>query len=124
MNPWIAHVNAFRAAHPGMSYKDALKGASATYVKVPGAKPSRPRSPKARKAPGPRAKLAPGLHSCAGLSEDPCMVAPNCYWKPSKKVCATRSGAQVKQRMQGKERKAMLAEIRGQPPQQAGGYWW
>ena len=28
---WISHVKAYRAKHPGMSYKDALKGASKTY---------------------------------------------------------------------------------------------
>lgn len=32
-SPWIAHVQRFRAANPGMSYKDALKAASATYQK-------------------------------------------------------------------------------------------
>lgn len=32
-NPWFAHVAAFRAANPGMAYKDALKAASATYTK-------------------------------------------------------------------------------------------
>lgn len=28
---WIAHVKKYRAKHPGMSYRDALKGASKTY---------------------------------------------------------------------------------------------
>lgn len=70
---------------------------------------------------GPRAKLSPAYHSCAGLTQDPCDVAPNCYWQPTKKRCATRSGKQVKQRMQGADRAAMMAQIRGQ---QTGGYWW
>jgi len=30
---WIQHVKAYRAKHKGMSYKDALKGASKTYNK-------------------------------------------------------------------------------------------
>jgi hypothetical protein len=73
-----------------------------------------------KRAPiGPRPKLAPGLHSCAGLGADPCEVAPNCYWQPTKSICKTRSGKQVKQRMQGAERKAMLSQLRGQQ----GGYY-
>lgn len=31
---WIAHVKAYRAAHPGVSYKDSLKAASATWKKA------------------------------------------------------------------------------------------
>lgn len=30
-NPWIAHVQAYRSSHSGMSYSDALKHASRTY---------------------------------------------------------------------------------------------
>lgn len=30
---WIAYVKAYRSKHPGMSYRDALKGASALYNK-------------------------------------------------------------------------------------------
>jgi large subunit ribosomal protein L40e len=33
-NPWLVHVNAFRAKHPELSYQEALKAASKTYVKV------------------------------------------------------------------------------------------
>ena len=32
-NPWMEHVRRFRAANPTVSYKDALKLASATYTK-------------------------------------------------------------------------------------------
>jgi len=32
-NPWIVYVNKFRAKHPKMSYKQALKKASQTYKK-------------------------------------------------------------------------------------------
>lgn len=81
---------------------------------------SRSPAPKKRSPYGPRPKLSPGLHSCVGLEEDPCEVAPNCYWQPNKKVCKTRSGAPVKKLMQGSERQSMLAQIRGQQ----GGYWW
>jgi hypothetical protein len=57
--------------------------------------------------------LAPALHSCAGLGQDPCDVAPNCYWQASNKRCVTRSGKEVKQMYQGNERQDMLAQIRG-----------
>ena len=30
-NPWLVHVNAFRATHPTMSYKTVLKQAKDTY---------------------------------------------------------------------------------------------
>ena len=33
-NPWMAHVAAFRAANPTLSYKQCLVGAKATYKKV------------------------------------------------------------------------------------------
>ena len=36
-SPWLAHVKAYRASHPGMSYKDALSGASASYKSSSGA---------------------------------------------------------------------------------------
>ena len=32
-NPWLVHVNAFRAKHPELSYQDVLKEASKTYVR-------------------------------------------------------------------------------------------
>jgi hypothetical protein len=32
-NPWLEHVNQFRNDHPELSYKDALKEASKTYVR-------------------------------------------------------------------------------------------
>ena len=34
-NLWNAHVKAFRAAHPELSFKQALKDAGATYEKMP-----------------------------------------------------------------------------------------
>jgi len=37
-SPWISHVKKFRAQNPGMSYKDALKGASKTYQRGQGLK--------------------------------------------------------------------------------------
>lgn len=33
-NTWLAHVKAYRVDHPGVSYKDALKAASATWKKA------------------------------------------------------------------------------------------
>jgi hypothetical protein len=33
-NPWLAHVKKFRGENEGMKYKDALKGAAASYDKV------------------------------------------------------------------------------------------
>ena len=32
-NPWIAHLSAYRKAHPGVSYKKAMQEAKKTYVK-------------------------------------------------------------------------------------------
>lgn len=33
MNPWLAHVKAFRAKHPNLSYKQVLVEAKKTYTK-------------------------------------------------------------------------------------------
>lgn len=33
-NPWMDHVKAFRATHPGLSFKDVLKQAKTTYKKA------------------------------------------------------------------------------------------
>ncbi len=33
-NSWLDHVKAYRAAHVGISYKEALRGASATWKKA------------------------------------------------------------------------------------------
>jgi hypothetical protein len=44
-SPWIAHVAAFRAEHPDISYKEALVQAKATYTSSnPNAKPRKPRT--------------------------------------------------------------------------------
>jgi len=99
------------------------QGAKRQYCRKPAAS-----SPRAAPAPvsvnakkRSRPILAPALHSCAGLGQDPCDVAPNCYWQPSKKRCATRSGKQVKQMYQGNERQEMLAQIRASERSQMGG---
>jgi hypothetical protein len=34
MNPWLQHVKAYRATHPSVSYRDALKQAKSTYTKT------------------------------------------------------------------------------------------
>lgn len=41
---WMDHVAAYRAAHPGVSYKDALVGAKATYTAQPKAAKAATRS--------------------------------------------------------------------------------
>ena len=33
LSPWLAHVADVRSRNPGMSYKDAMKRASASYVR-------------------------------------------------------------------------------------------
>ena len=44
---WLIHVGETRAAHPEMSYKEALKAASSTYrAKKAAAKPKKPTKPK------------------------------------------------------------------------------
>ena len=44
---WLIHVGETRAANPEMSYKEALKAASATYkAKKAAAKPKKPTKPK------------------------------------------------------------------------------
>jgi len=64
-------------------------------------------------APRPRATLSKPYHSCSKLTDaELCDVAPHCYWKPNEKVCRTRSGAGVKQLMQGQDRQSMLAGVR------------
>ena len=35
MNPWLAHVKAFRAKNPSLSYKQVLVQAKASYTKKP-----------------------------------------------------------------------------------------
>jgi hypothetical protein len=34
MNPWIRHLKAYRAKHPGVSLGDAMKRAKSTYKKT------------------------------------------------------------------------------------------
>jgi hypothetical protein len=33
VNDWIKHVKMYQSSHPGMSYKDAMKGAKHSYKK-------------------------------------------------------------------------------------------
>lgn len=98
---------------PNLMKRAGLAWRAAGLAKAPPkpktAGPSRRPDPR-----GPKGKLAGPLHSCAGLDEDPCDVAPNCYWKPSAKQCATRSGKAVIAKFQGPERQTLLASIRGQ----------
>lgn len=46
-NPWLEHVAKFRTSHPGLSYKEILQKAKATYTKVA----PRAKSPKKFKGP-------------------------------------------------------------------------
>jgi len=72
-------------------------------------------------APRPRATLSKAYHSCSKLTNpEQCDVAPHCYWKPNEKVCRTRSGAGIKQLMQGQDRQNMLAQVRSLRAQQQG----
>ena len=38
-NPWIKHVEEFRAKHPNMSYKEVLQRAKSTYIRSTHSKP-------------------------------------------------------------------------------------
>lgn len=61
-----------------------------------------------------RPTLPRALHSCASLDEEPCEVAPNCYWQPKIKKCATRSGKEAVDMFTGPDRTSMLRQVRGQ----------
>jgi hypothetical protein len=39
-NAWITHVKKYQAAHPGMSYGDAMKAARPSYTKQAGGNPA------------------------------------------------------------------------------------
>jgi len=73
-----------------------------------------------------RQKLEGALHSCAGLSEDPCVVAPNCVWQPKAKRCMTNSGKPVVGLFHNKKRDNLMKSLRGQQvqQQQEGGRYW
>lgn len=61
-----------------------------------------------------RPTLPGALHSCAGLPEDTCDIAPNCYWQPNKKQCKTRSGKAAVNLMKNPNRDALMKQIKGQ----------
>lgn len=123
-------------------------GAKRQYCHAKPAARSRSRSPVARattRKPKVVPKLAPALHSCTGLDEEYCDMAPNCYWKPKTNQCVTRSGADVVKTM---NRQGLMSAVRGSSGMalkpvktrasaglgpsparlgrvvQCGGYWW
>lgn len=138
-NPYIAHMKATK----GLTKQQQL--ASYRSAKAAGALPE-PKQVVGKS----RDKLVGALHSCAGLDQDPCTVAPNCYWQPKAKRCMTRSGKDVVDLMGNPRRAAMLNQVvqkrhdqlvekinhtplneqerdfLGMSPQvdQQGGYWW
>jgi len=54
-SPWVAHVKAYQASHPGMSYKDAMSAARASYVK--GKRPAPAAPVHVAPAPVPEAEI-------------------------------------------------------------------
>lgn len=55
----------------------------------------RTKSPGPGRGRGPRQRLPTAYHACSGLKEEPCDVAPMCYWQPKSKRCMTRHGKGV-----------------------------
>ena len=121
----------YRSQNRGLAKKAAPKKAASPYkpsyrpgfapVKKVTTKKAAPR----KRAYSPRPKFEGALHSCAGLAQDPCEVAPNCYWKPKNQTCATRSGAKAINLFRNPARQALLSSPalhRAQGHQQ-GGYW-
>jgi hypothetical protein len=97
------------------------------YEPVPAPMPtSAPWAAPTSKGNRTRAKLPNVLHSCAGLPQQNCEVAPNCFWQPKANRCSTKSGAPVVKLMGSRapmlqELKAKRSPIDGQT---GGGYWW
>lgn len=97
-NAWMDHVAAYMAANPGLSRKDALHQARATYTPVAKAAPANPRGKMTRtKVVGQAAKArgvkttqnkklvaANPLHAkgsgCKGLPDADCNKHPACNW--------------------------------------------
>lgn len=99
-NPFIAHMKATK----GLTKQQQL--ASYRSAKAAGT------LPEPKQVVGmSRDTLVGALHSCAGLEQDPCTVAPNCFWQPKAKRCVTRSGKDVVDLMGNPRRAAMLNQV-------------
>jgi hypothetical protein len=105
---WMDHVKATRAANPGISYKEALSAASATWVKGSGTATKRGVNTRT-KVLGPGKARAGPLRSAGGackpLPRGDCSKHPRCAWRAKSNVCAKKPD--------GKTRVAQTA-----------GYWW
>jgi hypothetical protein len=132
-NALLAQIKAARGYKPGMGaagaelLKQCRAEASAKHAASKGKPAPAPRAPAAAKprVMAPRAKLSGAMHSCAGLPQDPCEVAPNCFWQPKAKRCMTKSGKGAVATFDNPTRNALLAQIRtSRRQQQQGGYWY
>lgn len=74
-NPWIEHVKRYAAAN-GLSYKDAMSAARASYKPVAGKRPARARAtgPKTGCRPVTRGALAGSCRGYAGKDVAPCRM--------------------------------------------------
>lgn len=98
-NPYIAHVK----AHAGKGLSKEQIVAMYRAAKAAGALPAPVMVPAMK-----RSTLLGALHSCGGLPQDNCEVAPNCFWQPKAKRCMTRSGADVVKTM---DRSSLMKNI-------------
>ncbi len=57
MNPWMAHLKAYRKKHPGKSLKQAMQGAKKSYSKTSKAKASPQPKAKGKKRQSKKASL-------------------------------------------------------------------
>ena len=130
---WIQHVKSFRASNPGMSYKDAMQYAKATYKSKGTVAPVQQRVQQRRQQvqslPVPASLgYAPfsGYESgsaCTPLSQADCMKHPRCNWlgAVTKKYKKSGKSVTVAAHCGRSPAKAMK---KGVLRQTAGGYWW
>jgi len=73
-NPWLQHLSAYHAQHPGNSYSDNMKNARASYTPVKkSAKPTKPKG-KIQKGKGPYGEeaqaISAGVQALAGVGNN------------------------------------------------------
>lgn len=125
-NAWLEHVAAYRAAHPGVSYREALVAASATYKpKAAPKKPAAPAGPKGCRM-GPKKRCV----SYGGPDRDGCMRGPSGTCRDAAglaKAYAPKRAPTAKQ-LQNLEKARRARAAKAQAAQaakaQVGGYWW
>ena len=71
-NPWLQHLSAYHAQHPGNSYSDNMKNARASYTPVKkSAKPAKPKG-KIQKGKGPYGEeaqaISAGVQALSGVA--------------------------------------------------------